>query len=332
MSQQFVRHQQTGFAVLRILFGVVWLFNAWFQASSAYEGQLISGLSANEAGQSFWVRDYMHWILQAIHVVNNPSFTVIVVTLDLLIAASLLLGVLGRLFTWVGLFYSMFLWTSFEGFGGPYGPGATDPGPGIIYAIVFGFVLATNAWERLSITSKSADALEDSTMASWEQPLWLGLDRMRTVRVMFGLLWTFDAFWKWHPYFLNHVTGIISQGDQSDPGWLLVFVQSVIAVIKVVGPELVGVLIALLETLIAFSLLTGVWRRIFVPAGLIFALGIWFSAEGLGGPYSVTSTGMPDNILGNAIVYVFAFMFLYLADYRSPNPAQTFPNTQAVSG
>lgn len=329
MQDQNIKSQQTAFALIRILFGVVWLLNAWFQASSAYQGQLLANFSANESGQSFWVHDYMHWILQGMQSIADPSATIIMVILDVFIGVSLVLGVWGRFFGWVGLVYSAFLWTSFEGFGGPYGSGATDPGPGIIYAIVFGFLLATSAWDKLSLSpiasssATSGAAFGSGLVAPWKQPLAFDLDRMTAVRIIFGLVWTFDAFWKWHPYFLNHLVTVITQGDHSDPGWLLVYVNFVIAIIRGIGPEVVAVVIALLETSIAVSLLTGQWLRLFVPVGLVFSMGIWFTAEGLGGPYTATSTGMPDDIVGNAIIYVFAFAILYVANYRFHAKTQT---------
>jgi len=36
-----------------------------------------------------------------------------------------------------GIIFSLFIWAIPEGFGGPYGPGSTDIGTGIIYSFVF---------------------------------------------------------------------------------------------------------------------------------------------------------------------------------------------------
>ena len=36
-----------------------------------------------------------------------------------------------------GALYSLMIWSTAEGFGGPYAPGATDVGPSIIYVLVF---------------------------------------------------------------------------------------------------------------------------------------------------------------------------------------------------
>ena len=53
------------------------------------------------------------------------------------LALVLLLGVARRAGYTAGVMYTLLLWGVGEGFGGPYRSGATDIGPGIIYALLF---------------------------------------------------------------------------------------------------------------------------------------------------------------------------------------------------
>ena len=57
-------------------------------------------------------------------------------------AVALILG-FARLLTYTsGLVFSLLLWGAAEGFGGPYGQGSIDVGVAIIYAVMFGALLA----------------------------------------------------------------------------------------------------------------------------------------------------------------------------------------------
>ena len=52
-------------------------------------------------------------------------------------AIGLLLGLLSNLTPVVGILLSVVIWSTAEGFGGPYQAGSTDIGAAIIYALVF---------------------------------------------------------------------------------------------------------------------------------------------------------------------------------------------------
>jgi thiosulfate dehydrogenase (quinone) large subunit len=53
------------------------------------------------------------------------------------IAICLILGVFGNLTNISGFLLSIMIWSTAEGFGGPYMPGSTDIGTAIIYAVTF---------------------------------------------------------------------------------------------------------------------------------------------------------------------------------------------------
>ena len=71
-------------------------------------------------------------------------FVYLVATVEALIAAALILG-FARKITYVSAAgFSFLIWSTAEGFGGPYTAGSTDVGASIIYVVVFLGLLALN--------------------------------------------------------------------------------------------------------------------------------------------------------------------------------------------
>ena len=295
--------QQIAFGGLRVAFGVVWLINAWFQGESVYLGHFLDWFATSPAHESPWLHSYAAWLVQAIqHVGAGPVGTAIVVV-DVLLALSLLTGLWLRVVGWIGVLYGLFVWSAMGALGEPYTIGATDPGPGIVYAIAFlTIILAVPLEEQAAYPDRPHPTSNRDPGRQLALP-----------RVLFGLLWAFDASWKWHPYFLMHFTGYLTAAESGQPHWIVDYIQFFINVIHLIGPSICALLVALLETFIAVSLLSGKWLRFALPAGVLFTLGIWTTAEGWGGPYGPGNTAMPGNLVGNAILYAYIFAFLAAA-------------------
>jgi uncharacterized membrane protein YphA (DoxX/SURF4 family) len=283
--------------VVRVVFGLFWLANAWFHAYHVGNEFLPGVLSNAVQGQPVWLQTYIHWFAGAITTIGPTVASLIMVALDLLIAVSLLTGWRVRLFAWIGILYMLIVWSALEGMGGPYGPGATDPGPGIVYVLLFWFTLVADGWLRSGNTDVRAFRIEHFASA----------------RILFGLLWAFDVFWKWHPYFITHTADIVAGGGQGRPAWMMAYIGFVVDVIHAITPIAFGLIVAVLETFLAICLLTGRWLPAAVPAGIALTLGIWTTAEGWGGPYTVGSTGMPGDVVGNAVLYTLGFVYLWVA-------------------
>jgi hypothetical protein len=62
-----------------------------------------------------------------------------------LIAAAVIIGFARKTTYIVGLGYSLLVWSTGEGFGGPYHAGSTDIGTSIIYSLVFATLLVVTA-------------------------------------------------------------------------------------------------------------------------------------------------------------------------------------------
>ena len=115
---------------------------------------------------------------------------------------------------------------------------------------------------------------------------------------------------KWEPYFLTHFLDQLTPAIQGQPAWIAAYIGLVIVIVKAVGPLTVAVIVALLETALAVSLLTGRWMRVSVPVGFLYSLAVWTTAEGFGGPYSSAGTGVRGDVLGNIVIYALIYLFL----------------------
>jgi hypothetical protein len=289
---------EDGFALLRIVFGLIWALNTWFQANSAYINHLfLESFNAGINGQPAWLAGYTQAVIHAVQAIGAARVAVATVVIDGLLALSLLTGLWLKFFVWVGIAYNLFMWSTVGGLGGPYTQGATDPGTAIVYALAFVFVLITPSGARFSLAPGKG---RGSSSGRWYS---IG-------RILFGLLWAFDAFWKWHPYFLHHADSYLVQSQQGQPAWIVTYIQIVIDIIHAVGPLTFGLFAAIVETLIAVSLLSKKGLDYMLPLGFIYSFGLWTTAEGWGGPYGPGFTGNRGDIWGTAIIYCFIFLYL----------------------
>lgn len=126
------------------------------------------------------------------------------------------------------------------------------------------------------------------------------------LRIIFGVVWLIDAYFKWSPAFLNNFTDYLAEGVQNQPAlvqaWINLWINGV-----GVDPHFFAIIVAIGETGIALGLLFGVLTEIAIVGGIAMSLVIWSTAEGFGGPYMAGSTD-----IGAAIIYVIVFVALWL--------------------
>lgn len=126
------------------------------------------------------------------------------------------------------------------------------------------------------------------------------------LRIVFGLVWAVDAYFKWQPAFLDNFTQYLTDGAQGQPALVQAWINLWIHTVSV-DPHLFGIIVAIAETAIAFGLLFGFFTRIALIGGIAMTLVIWSTAEGFGGPYMSGSTD-----IGAAIIYAIVFIALWL--------------------
>ena len=129
-------------SLFRIVFGVLWLIDGAFKFVPGFVGQFPGMISPD--GQPGWLQGWFtFWQGQAS---ANPAFWVYLVgTLELALGLGLVFGFMRKVAYVGGAVLSLFIWAVPEGFGGPYGPGSTDPGGGVVYAMVFLMLIAINS-------------------------------------------------------------------------------------------------------------------------------------------------------------------------------------------
>ena len=129
------------------------------------------------------------------------------------------------------------------------------------------------------------------------------------VRITFGVIWLIDAVLKWLPGFragyMGNTMGT-AQGQPAATRWWFDFW------IRLQHPHAThfAYFVAVVETLIALSLIFGFARKISYSAAIVFSLLIWATAEGFGGPYTAGSAD-----IGTAIIYAVVFAGLLAMSY-----------------
>ena len=292
------------FRLILVAFGLIWLINAGFQVSAwlwppdgGDSAALLRVFTKATAAAPGWLRPLLLGITALARGIGPQWIALAMVAIALLLALSLIFRIGVASACWLGIAYSLACWVALCALGYPYAAGGTDPGVFPAYAIAFVFVLSV-----LPTIFFSAPAGAET--AGPRAALWT------TGRLLFGLLWAFDAALKFTPYFLTHFVDQLTASANGQPAWITAYIGLVIVIVQAVGPVLVAIVVALVETAVAISLLTGRWLIVSVPFGFVYSLAVWASAEGFGGPYSRAGTGVRGNVLGNVLIYAVIFLFL----------------------
>jgi uncharacterized membrane protein YphA (DoxX/SURF4 family) len=137
IKNQGTKRHALAIAFTRIAFGLVWAIDAYFKWQPAFADNFVSYLQETYDGQPAIIQAWLNAWIKLVSI-NPHLFARIVALGETGIAIGLLLGLFSNLAYAGGALLSIVIWAVPEGFGGPYTPGATDVGTGIIY--VFGFL------------------------------------------------------------------------------------------------------------------------------------------------------------------------------------------------
>ncbi len=130
---------------LRVAFGVIWAIDAALKWTSGFRQGYLGYLTSAAKGQPGWLHPWFSfWIdLQRPRV---DLFVYLVASVETLIAVALLMGLARKITYIAAAAFSFLIWSTAEGFGGPYTAGSTDVGTSIIYVVVFLGLLALNMY------------------------------------------------------------------------------------------------------------------------------------------------------------------------------------------
>ena len=124
---------------LRVAFGVIWAIDAALKWLPGFRSGYSDSLTSAAQGQPGWLKWWFDFWAQPAH----PYFwAYLVAVAETLIAAAIVVGFARKLTYLSAIIFSLLIWSTAEGFGGPYTSGSSDIGTAIIYAVVFAGLLA----------------------------------------------------------------------------------------------------------------------------------------------------------------------------------------------
>jgi nitrite reductase (NO-forming) len=123
-------------AAIRTAFGVVWALDAYFKWQPGFYDHYLSYITGVIQGQPKWLLPWFDLWRNLISL-NPTVFSWATRIIEPIIAIGLLTGFSRKWLYLLGTGFALIIWSVPEGFGGPYTPGATDIGAGLIYSFVF---------------------------------------------------------------------------------------------------------------------------------------------------------------------------------------------------
>ncbi|MDQ2889055.1 MAG: multicopper oxidase domain-containing protein [Gemmatimonadota bacterium] len=131
-------------AALRVAFGVVWAVGAALTWSPDFAVHYVGYLHNAAQGQPTWLAGWFSmWI--ALVTPHALLFTWLTRIIETTIAIALLTGFARKILYVAGALFSLLIWSTAEGFGGPYTVGATNMGAAISYVLIFVALIAINS-------------------------------------------------------------------------------------------------------------------------------------------------------------------------------------------
>ena len=126
---------------LRIGFGLIWLIDAALKWLPGFRASYMGTIMGEADGQPGWLKPWYHFWITVQHP-QAASFAWLVAVAETLIALALIAGFARKVTYIAAIVFSVLIWMTAEGFGGPYTSGSADIGTAVIYAVVFAGLLA----------------------------------------------------------------------------------------------------------------------------------------------------------------------------------------------
>lgn len=155
-----------GVSAVRATFGLIWAINAFLTWRPEFAAHYVGYLQNAALGQPKWL---LPWFNMWIGLVTPAAGIFIWLTriIETLIAIGLLFG-LARKWTFiVGGLFSLLIWSTAEGFGGPYATGVANLGPALVYVLLFAALLIFE--QVLGKTPYSMDYYIEQRFPRWRR-------------------------------------------------------------------------------------------------------------------------------------------------------------------
>jgi nitrite reductase (NO-forming) len=151
---------------LRVAFGLIWVVNAALTWTNEFAVHYVGYLHNAAQGQSAWSA---WWFSLWIAVVTPHAMLFVWATriIETALALALVFGFARKTTYIAGALFSLLVWSTAEGFGGPYAVGATNMGAGIVYVLVFIALIVINS--RSGPSLYSVDYYIEKRWAGWHR-------------------------------------------------------------------------------------------------------------------------------------------------------------------
>jgi len=149
---------------VRISFGIIWLIDATLKWLPGFRSGYMSTIMGQADGQPGWLKGWFDFWIRLQHP-QATFFAYLVAVAETLIAVALIAGFARKLTYISAAAFSVLIWATAEGFGGPYTSGSADIGTAIIYAVVFLGLLAISYYAGPS--RYSADYYLEKKISWW---------------------------------------------------------------------------------------------------------------------------------------------------------------------
>jgi uncharacterized membrane protein YphA (DoxX/SURF4 family) len=155
----------------RIAFGLIWLVDAGLKWEPAFRSGFTAMLREAAQGQPGWLHGWFHLWINLV-APNAGFFAYSTAVIETLVAVAVIVG-FARKFTYIGAaLFSVLIWATAEGFGGPYTSSSTDIGTAVIYAVVFMGLLALDY--ETGPSRFSVDSLIEQRVSWWHRIAEIG--------------------------------------------------------------------------------------------------------------------------------------------------------------
>jgi nitrite reductase (NO-forming) len=125
-----------GVGAARAVFGMVWAVDAYLAWRGEFAAHYVGYIENAARGQPTLLRGWFAMWLAAVTPLA-PEFVLITRLFETALAIGLLAGIARRWTYFAGGVFSLLLWSTAEGFSGPYVVGAANLGPALVYVLVF---------------------------------------------------------------------------------------------------------------------------------------------------------------------------------------------------
>lgn len=151
---------------LRVAFGIIWMVAAaltWLpDFASHYVGYLLNAAQGQPGWNAWW---FSAWI--ALVTPHAALFTWLTRLAVSAIAICLVIGFGGRTLYALGALFSLLVWSTAEGFGGPYAVGVSNIGTAITYVLIFLALIGLHY--RAGLVPYSLDYLIERRWPRWQK-------------------------------------------------------------------------------------------------------------------------------------------------------------------